>query len=227
MYIEKVEEKKNAGKVVHTCPYCKNQAVFFPIGTDIQISQKYCCGQRVCPSCKGHVFVTFEWSELYRAYPPLRIDFDSTDIPASVVTTFSEALSCHAQNCFVSAAIMVRRTLEEICEDRGATGGNLKARVSSLKGKVVLPDELFEAMDELRLLGNDAAHIEARTYEKIGTEELETAIEFTKEIMKGVYQYKGLLSKLRSLKQQNQAEQDAVEQPSTASESSDPLDTNA
>jgi len=104
---------------------------------------------------------------------------------------------------------MVRRTLEEICADLGAAGRDLKARIGDLKTKVVLPPELFEAMDELRLLGNDAAHIEAKSYDSIGTEELETAIEFTKEIMKGVYQYKGLLSKLRGLKKKTEAQQDA------------------
>ena len=74
---------------------------------------------------------------------------------------------------------------------------------TDLKGKVILPQELFEALDELRLLGNDAAHIEAKTFEEIGEDELETAIEFTKEILKAIYQFKGLLTKLRSLKKGN------------------------
>lgn len=55
-------------------------------------------------------------------------------------------------------------------------------------------------MDELRLLGNDAAHIESNEFEKIGKPEIEISIEFTKEILKGVYQYEGLLSRLRGLK---------------------------
>ena len=57
-------------------------------------------------------------------------------------------------------------------------------------------------MQELRLLGNDAAHIEADTFEKIGKDELEISIEFTKEILKAVYQYESLLEKLRSLKKE-------------------------
>ena len=95
---------------------------------------------------------------------------------------------------------MVRRTLEEICEDKGAKGGNLKARITDLESKIVLPRELLEAMDELRLLGNDAAHIEAKTYDQITSNELEVAIVLTKEIMKGLYQYSALLGKLRALK---------------------------
>jgi hypothetical protein len=146
------------------------------------------------------VFVVFDQGALIRAYPPLKIDFDSSNIPKPVVETLSEALDCQSHNCHISAAIMVRRTLEEVCADHGAEGNDLKARIRDLKNLVILPPDLFAAMDELRLLGNDAAHIEAKTYEKIGPEELATAIQFTKEILKGLYQYKGLLSKLQSLK---------------------------
>ncbi|GAA5510039.1 hypothetical protein Rcae01_05545 [Novipirellula caenicola] len=95
---------------------------------------------------------------------------------------------------------MLRRTLEKICDDRGATGNNLKARIKDLESKIVLPRELIDAMDELRLLGNDAAHIEARTFAEISEQELAVAFEFTKEIIKGLYQYSSLLERLRSLK---------------------------
>jgi hypothetical protein len=116
------------------------------------------------------------------------------------VQTLSEAVDCHSHRYFTAAAIMVRRTLEEICDERAAKGKNLRERIKDLRSKVILPPELFEAMHELRLLGNDAAHIEAKTFEEIGKDELEAAILFTKEILKGVYQYKGLLSKLQALK---------------------------
>ena len=56
-------------------------------------------------------------------------------------------------------------------------------------------------MDELRILGNDAAHIEAKDYESVSKEEATIAIEVTKEILKSLYQYTSLLGKLRSLKQ--------------------------
>lgn len=56
-------------------------------------------------------------------------------------------------------------------------------------------------MDDLRLLGNDAAHIEAKTFSEIGKEEIEISIDFTKEILKAVYQYENLLDKLKKLKE--------------------------
>jgi len=95
---------------------------------------------------------------------------------------------------------MVRKTLEEMCRDRQATGNNLKERIRALGTRVVLPRELLDGLDDLRLLGNDAAHIESQEFNQVGQEEVEIGIEFTKEVLKAVYQYVALLGRLRGLK---------------------------
>jgi hypothetical protein len=95
---------------------------------------------------------------------------------------------------------MVRKTLEDICRDRGAQGGNLKERIRELGMRVVLPVELLEALDDLRLLGNDAAHVEAQTFNEVGQAEVEVGIAVAKEVLKAVYQYASLLKQLRGLK---------------------------
>jgi len=100
----------------------------------------------------------------------------------------------------MAAAIMVRKTLEELCNDKSATGRNLKERIKDLGKKIVLPQELLEGLDDLRLLGNDAAHIESQVFNNVGSEEVEIGIEFTKEVLKATYQYSDLLSRLRGLK---------------------------
>jgi len=114
--------------------------------------------------------------------------------------SFEEAITNHANQCFRSAAIMVRRTLEEICADRNAPGANLKARLASLGSAIVVPKELLEAADELRLLGNDAAHLEAQIYDDVGKEEVDVAIDLCKELLKAVYQLSSLVQRLRQLK---------------------------
>jgi hypothetical protein len=53
----------------------------------------------------------------------------------------------------VASAIMVRKTLEELCKERNATGPNLKERIKALGTKVVLPEDLLVGLDDLRLLG--------------------------------------------------------------------------
>jgi hypothetical protein len=121
-------------------------------------------------------------------------------VPSNVHKAFDEALTCTANECYVGAGMLIRKTLEAVCQDRAAKGSDLKARINDLKTKVTLPNELFEAMDHLRLLGNDAAHIEAKTYDDVGKDEVLAGIDLTKEIIKSTYQYKGLLGRLQALK---------------------------
>jgi hypothetical protein len=159
--------------------------------------------QRRCPNpgCHAHVFCIHDNAgTVLRTYPAQRIDFDPKGIPAPIVKSLTEALSCHAENLHVAAAIMIRRTLEELCQDKKATGATLKDRIGALQATVVLPKELFTALDDLRLLGNDAAHIEAKTYDAIGQAEIEVAIALTKEVLKAVYQLDDLVARLRALK---------------------------
>jgi hypothetical protein len=184
------------------CPTCGKLGSFEPIGQDISVDG-VACGHRRCPdpSCRCHVFVVVPFGgALAVSYPPSRVEFDASNIPQVIRESFEQALDCHAHGLHIAAAIMVRRTLEEVCSDRGAQGKNLKERIQDLRTKIVLPTELIDGMDELRLLGNDAAHVEAKEFSQISKAELDVAIEFTREILKALYQYAGLLQKLRSLK---------------------------
>ncbi len=116
--------------------------------------------------------------------------------------SLEEAITCHASQCFTAAAMLVRKTLELLCSAQNASGANLKDRIKDLGSKVVLPPDLFSGLDDLRLLGNDAAHIESQAYARVSQEETEVAIEFTKEVLKAIYQYAALLARLRGLKKQ-------------------------
>lgn len=187
------------------CPACHKQATLDPLGPgDFSISPaNVYLGLRRCPNpdCHTQIFVVHGGPDkVVTSFPPEVIDFDATNVPAAVVEAMEEAITCHAHECFTAAAIMVRKTLEELCADRSAEGANLKERIKALGTKVVLPKELLEGLDDLRLLGNDAAHIESREYAKVGKEEVEIGIEFAKEVLKATYQYSDLLSRLRALK---------------------------
>jgi hypothetical protein len=192
------------------CPHCGHYGTFLnltPGANDIAVEDlmygKYFLGIRRCPrdKCKGHLFfIKNDLGELTFTSPNEVIPFNTDSIPSQIAKAFQEAIICHSNNCFIASAIMIRKTLEEICEERNAEGKNLFARLKDLGTKILIPKELVDAMNELRLLGNDAAHIEAQTFMQVGKNEIEISIEFTKEILKAVYQYESLLSKLRSLK---------------------------
>ncbi|MGI4741760.1 MAG: DUF4145 domain-containing protein [Janthinobacterium lividum] len=187
------------------CPHCGHNGTFEVVGVnDLRLQDTgNILGQRKCPntSCNGHVFFVHEQvSNNNFTYPPEGVELNRNNVPGGILSAFEEAISCYSNQCYVAAAIMIRKTLEEIAVEKKADGKNLFQKLSDLSTKIFVPKELTEAMHELRLLGNDAAHIEAEAYNQVGKEEVEISIEFTKEIIKAVYQYESLLGKLRSLK---------------------------
>ena len=199
------------------CPICRRQGAFHGRGdvNDISwnqpateeheaknVSAAFHAGVRLCPStdCQAPVFVIMMGREVVKVYPPEVLDFDTTALPQHIASTLEESVKAHSAECFRASALMVRRVLEEVCKDKEAKGKDLKARVAALGGAALVPKELIEAADELRILGNDAAHVEAQAYDKIGRVEAELAIDLAKEILKAVYQYSSLLDRLTSLK---------------------------
>lgn len=187
------------------CPSCRQVGTFEPFeGVPDLLTDEHWFGQRRCPNgeCNNHVFVVLEResNRVVVSYPPEILDFDTSGIPPNVVAAITEALACHANQCFVAAAIMIRKSLEEVCVDRNAIGDSLVARLANLKTKVVLPEALLDGLTELRLLGNDAAHVESKVFEEVGQAEIEVAIEVAKEVMKAVYQYDALVGRLQGLK---------------------------
>jgi len=196
--------------VATRCPHCGHFGTFELVGLndvytlDSLNSQiiNY-LGVRKCPNekCKGHLFfISDNNRNVLMTSPSETIPFDRENIPAKVLNAFEEAIKCHSNSCFIASANMIRKTLEEICIERGASGANLFNKLQDLGGKILIPQELLSGMNELRLLGNDAAHIEAQTYSEIGKEEIEVSLDFAKEILKAVYQYDNLLQRLRKLK---------------------------
>ena len=195
------------GIIVSTmCPHCGYKGVFESLGIPdaFDSMSHYFFGQRRCPNdeCHGHIFYKCKHQDpsTLQIIPSLKIPFDKQGVPERVISAFEEAITCHSSSCYIASAILLRKTLEEICNDKTAKGSNLFKRLEALATIIVVPKELIEATQDLRLLGNDAAHLEAQTYEEIGKEEIEISIEFTKEIIKAVYQYQSLLGKLRGLK---------------------------
>ena len=196
------------------CPHCQTLGVFPNINqgflywkrTTKGYGDRFLADIRICPNdeCNGVVFVTRrEDGNLTIVQPPELIEFDATKIPEPLTRTLREAISCHSSGAYRASAMMVRRLLEEICEKSEVNGGSLHAKLKELRSKVTLPEDLFDAMDELKVLGNDAAHIEAKSYHSIDKEEAELSIEMAQEILKALYQHKSLVERLKNKRNQS------------------------
>ena len=84
-------------------------------------------------------------------------DLPLKGIPKTVSSCYSEAVRIKriAPNAF---AVQIRRSLEALCDDRGAKEGPLQKRLLELVSKGEMPSILAEMTDVLRLLGNIGAH---------------------------------------------------------------------
>ncbi|MCX5569612.1 DUF4145 domain-containing protein [Kaistia nematophila] len=220
---DEMPEAMSTGIAMMVCPACRHAGAFYPIANNTDVGRTtrrigairdgrpvvdvLHAGIRRCPNdkCNALVFVEMKNDKVLVSYPPQVIDFDATNLPPQVLSCLEEAVMCHASACYRASALMVRRSLEEMCVERGARGDNLKARIAELRSTIVISADLLDAADELRLLGNDAAHIEAKTYDAIEAEEVEVAIELTKELLKAVYQHTSLVARLRALKKPSAA----------------------
>jgi hypothetical protein len=202
----------NPARLQMRCPTCLHVAVLDARGADKTVRRggnnvlMLASGERVCPNpeCQALIWVIYclgDPVEILFSYPPERFDFDVSDLPASVKEPLEEAIDCHANGSFKASALMIRRTLEAVCQDQGVRGdGSLFDRIEVLGKEVVLPTAMITGLHNLRLLGNDAAHVDARDYLEVGEAEVEAALDVTKLILSATYQSAKTLQALDALR---------------------------
>ena len=205
------------------CPHCGDMNLFFA-GCD-GLSRMFTLSDnslfksfqrqhslRICEHeyCGGIVYVikdVIENGNLW-TYPFEKIDFDTTNVPEKLISVLREATSCFASGCYRASIIMVRRLLEEICSEKNASGNTLHEKLESLRNIAGLREDVFSLMMELKIIGNDAAHVKAKAYMNIGKEECAISIDISKDILKSIYQAETLLTRLQALKLQHDTDAD-------------------
>jgi len=210
--IRQADDQIQPVRIKMRCPVCLREGTLDQRGADLQLAQSNrswsyndpATGERICPNpdCAALIYLVYtpNTAEVIASYPPERLDFDASALPPEVQGPLEEAIDCHAGECYPAAAVMVRRTLEAVCEDQGAAGDDLYKRIENLGEKIVLPKGMIKALHNLRLLGNDAVHVEARVYAEIGKREVEVAVDVAKTILQATYQMDAILDELEGLK---------------------------
>ena len=196
------------------CPACRHKVTFEPFEKDHDVnavlrdetaggrgSESVFFLRRVCPDrgCRCVVFIAKTATGIH-FYPPATLEIDVTALPPSVAAAYQEAVACHAARCFVAAAMLVRKTLEELCVAQGVTTGNLRDKIQALGAKITVPQALLAGVDNLRLLGNDAAHVNANAFNQVGQDEVEAAIGVARELLRATYQMDDVVQRLAALR---------------------------
>jgi hypothetical protein len=212
MFLHGNPTQYNAETINLRCPHCGHNGAFGNVGQNDVSDGVMVFGVRRCPnlSCEGIVFVVNNHvGDDIITFPPEVLDFDASNIPDLVARSLWEAIICHSQKCFKAAALMVRRTLEDLCADKNLEGANLFEKIEALGKTIIVPPELIKGAHSIRFLGNDAAHVESEIYNNIGEREVLAAIRLAKELLKGVYQYGSLVEELEELKKSNAEKADS------------------
>jgi Domain of unknown function (DUF4145) len=201
----------NAVRITMRCPVCLCEGTLDQRGQDLTVhidgehwpNRQVISGERLCPNSESQalIYVVYDKQGLVASYPPERIDFDASQLPDPVKNPLEEAVECHAHESYPAAAVMVRRALEAVCADQKVSGDSLYQRIEGLGKAIVLPKGMIAALHNLRLLGNDAVHVEARVYAEVGKREVEIAIDVAKTILQATYQMDSLLDELEELKE--------------------------
>lgn len=196
------------------CPGCGEKTYFVSIKDCKDILSKdnfgntLYFGQRICPdhNCNTHIFFIKQHTVTLQTYIdifPKAFSLKNLNInklPDEIKECLKEACICYENDCYTSAAILIRKTLEQICSKHGAKGKNLHDRINSLKDKITISSPLYQALFELKYLGNDAAHIESKHFEKIGEEELKLGLTILIEVLRALYEHNDLLESFKELK---------------------------
>ncbi|MFY9726779.1 MAG: DUF4145 domain-containing protein [Bryobacteraceae bacterium] len=80
------------------------------------------------------------------------------DIPVPIRRPHESATSCFETANYEPCVIMCRKTLEAMCQALGESRGTLQARLQRLRDAGIVEARLCDWADELRFVGNDAAH---------------------------------------------------------------------
>jgi len=181
------ETEPHEALVVLRCPQCTKQGTFESSGSydhgGVADDGVAIVGRRRCPdpTCRALVFFALTrdvGSSSLTTYPPEAVDFDRTNLPAAAVEDLEGAMLFRAARSYKVAASILRRRLIGLCDERGADVGTLKNRLIALGDSVVLPAQLMDGLDEVRLL---------RAFD-MNSEDIEEGLVLTKDLLKAIYQ---------------------------------------
>jgi len=141
---------------------------------------------------------TFEWGKANKIYPANQFHLNPA-IPAALQKALTECIQCYKAGAHTATAIMCRRTLEGFCLLKGIKGKSLDKSIKQMKEQGMINDQLFEWANQLRLVGNEAAHNIDANFSSLDAKDMMdftiAILDFTYSFQEKFDQFKSRLSK--------------------------------
>ena len=130
--------------------------------------------------CNSEYEVPQEERVLYPSSSQVSMD----GIPATAARIYLDAARAYSVGLYEPCAIMSRKCIEAVCHELGETKGPLNRRLSNLRENGKIDQKLLEWADQLRLIGNDAAHDLEIIMEQVDAKD---ALDFVEAILMYVF----------------------------------------
>ncbi|MFC7384722.1 DUF4145 domain-containing protein [Sphaerisporangium rhizosphaerae] len=128
----------------------------------------------------------------------------SLAIPSELRREHQEAQLCFNANAYTATVVMVRRALEGVCADHNVQARNLVGGLEEMARQGLIEGRLLEWAQELRVLGNDAAHFTGRP---VARQDAQDALDLAEALMDYLYVFTGRFNQFK--KRRDEARQDA------------------
>ena len=116
-----------------------------PMGEHMQLT--------ICTKCKESSF----WISAQMVFPDVTVvDLPNEDLPDDIKADYEEAASV-LQKSPRAAAALLRLALQKLCKHLGGKGKSIQEDIDLLVDKG-LPKGVLQAMDAVRIIGNEALH---------------------------------------------------------------------
>jgi len=171
---------------VKTTPVNPHEALTDPVDTPYYVTV-YAIA--LCSKCDTVFLVESEFYEIPGEvcapqgvsvlYPTDR-NISTDGMPETASRAYAAAARSYQVGLYEPCVIMCRKCIEALCQELGATKGNLKQRLEDLRKNGHIDQKLLTWADELRLIGNDAAHDLDIVIEQV---DAQNALEFVEAIL--------------------------------------------
>jgi len=191
---ESVNNKKTMKRIL-LCQHCGNKTshtildeviekedITTELGDEFSVDNYFLF--TICDSCEKHsLFYCFEgdYNESSCLWPNERHLSDA--VPKEITDAYFEAIKIKKLSK-MGFLMLIRRSLEILCKYEKITGKDLFKKIENLGSKNIIPQNLVEMANLIRLLGNDSAH---DNNIDISNPEIELLDEFFISIIEYVY----------------------------------------
>jgi hypothetical protein len=163
-------------------------------------AEKYIFGK--CSQCLYPILVEqeldiiadeLEWGRSKKIYPGSTFHINPV-IPEKLQKSLLECIQCFKVEAHTATAIMCRRTLEGFCALKGVEEKNLDKSIKKLKDEGAINEQLYEWANQLRLVGNEAAHNIDANFSSVDAKDI---LDFTIAILDFTYSFKDKFDKFK------------------------------